>query len=498
MVRILTKTSCIVFFKYGVSQKMCHILYVLIKIYWLYFRGKNLALRMVHIVWLCYFLHGNFYYRPSGFQTEKHYRKRPLRQEELEALANRSDDSLSIEEPYSSDDSIADRNYSPKKDQIDSDDDDFSDNSDFTEDNSEIEAEVSDNVTNSSQGIDADPGWEDTDFDHEIDFNGQPAFNLNLPKDSPPIKFFEIFLDDDIMQKVVDETNRRANTVFRNKPRTRKDRKIPWKDLTVVELKKFLGLCLLGGTVKFPALFKQWSQDSIYYHPLFGKSMGRARFQDILRMLRFINHETVDASDKLHKIKNILDAVLENIKNAFYPGQHLSIDESMILWRGRLAFRQYISNKRHKYGIKLYELTTHDGFILNIIVYTGKGTLVAEEATHTEAVVFELLKDYLDKGHIVYLDNFYNSVPLAEKLLRRKTYIVGTLREQRIGNPKNLLKTKLKKGEAVWRRKGKVVVTKWKDKRDVRMISSMHKHAMKEILTKRGVTKKNRVCSKLQ
>lgn len=87
-------------------------------------------------------------------------------------------------------------------------------------------------------------------------------------------------------------------------------------------------------------------------------------------------------------MENILDKVLENIKNAVYPGQHLSIDESMILWRGRLAFRQYISNKRHKYGIKLYELTTHDGFVLNIIVYTGKGTLVAEEATHTEAVVF--------------------------------------------------------------------------------------------------------------
>ncbi|KAK9686317.1 DDE Tnp 1-like zinc-ribbon [Popillia japonica] len=45
--------------------------------------------------------------------------------------------------------------------------------------------------------------------------------------------------------------------------------------------------------------------------------------------------------------------------------------------------------------------------------------------------------------------------------------------ENRIGNPKILLKTKLKKGQAVWRRKGKVVVTKWKDKRDVRMISHL-------------------------
>lgn len=60
----------------------------------------------------------------------------------------------------------------------------------------------------------------------------------------------------------------------------------------------------------------------------------------------------------------------------------------------------------------------------------------------------------------MYFDNFYHSVPLPEKLLRRKTFVVGILREQRPGNPKNLLKTKLTKEEAVWRRKGKVVYDK--------------------------------------
>lgn len=148
------------------------------------------------------FIDGNFCYRRSRYD-----RKRPLRPDEIEELANRSDDSLSIEDPYSSDDSVIDETYSPKGHHVDSDEDDYSDDS-------EIEAEVAENATDFNQDIDPDLGWEDTDFDHEVDFYGQPAFNINLPKDVPPIKIFEFFFGDDIIKTVVDETNRRANTFF--------------------------------------------------------------------------------------------------------------------------------------------------------------------------------------------------------------------------------------------------------------------------------------------
>lgn len=102
---------------------------------------------------------------------------------------------------------------------------------------------------------------------------------------------------------------------------------------------------------------------------------------------------------------------------------------SLILWRGRLLFRQYIANKRHKYGIKLYELT-FDGLILNILVYTGRGTLVDTDKgySHTFSVVRKLLTDYLNKGHEVYLDNYYTSVSLAKYLFQNQTKMVGTLR----------------------------------------------------------------------
>ena len=40
----------------------------------------------------------------------------------------------------------------------------------------------------------------------------------------------------------------------------------------------------------------------------------------------------------------------------------------------------------------------------------------------------------LGKGHIVYLDNFYNSFELQSELYARDTYMAGTLRKNCKGN----------------------------------------------------------------
>jgi len=34
----------------------------------------------------------------------------------------------------------------------------------------------------------------------------------------------------------------------------------------------------------------------------------------------------------------------------------ISVDESLMLWKGQLGFRQYIPIKRARFGIKSYEL----------------------------------------------------------------------------------------------------------------------------------------------
>ena len=80
----------------------------------------------------------------------------------------------------------------------------------------------------------------------------------------------------------------------------------------------------------------------------------------------------------------------------------------------------------------------------------------------------------MDKGYSLFIDNYYISVALAACLVKRPTYICGTLRSDRKGYSHAVTKAKLEKGEFVYRRSGNVVVSKWKDKRDVLTISNKH------------------------
>lgn len=73
-------------------------------------------------------------------------------------------------------------------------------------------------------------------------------------------------------------------------------------------------------------------------------------------------------TDRLCKIRFLINYFNNKINCIYYPNKEFSLDESMILWRGRLIFRQYIQNKRYKYGIKLYMLTEPNGLILKFAV----------------------------------------------------------------------------------------------------------------------------------
>lgn len=214
--------------------------------------------------------------------------------------------------------------------------------------------------------------------------------------------------------------------------------------------------------------------------------MSRDRFTAILKFWHF-SDDTVDrTTDKLNKIRDVYEMLLANFKKVIVPGKILVIDETMVPWRGRLLFRQYVKNKLHKYGVKLYKLCTVDGYTCNMLVYTGKGQ-EGREKDHGMKTVLKLIQKLDKNGRIVITDNFYNSVELAEELLKRKTFLCGTLRANRRGLPKSVVAKKIKKGEVIGKmRRTGVKVIKWVDKRAVLMISSCKNHDAKLITKTRS------------
>jgi hypothetical protein len=91
------------------------------------------------------------------------------------------------------------------------------------------------------------------------------------------------------------------------------------------------------------------------------------------------------------------------------------------------------------------------------------------------------------------MDNYYTSVNLFHTQLERRTHCTGTLRSKRKENPSEVVKAKLRRGEVVdaYTNDG-VCVFKWKDKRDVLMISSEFRSCMVDMPSRRrdGVVSK--------
>ena len=87
----------------------------------------------------------------------------------------------------------------------------------------------------------------------------------------------------------------------------------------------------------------------------------------------------------------------------YSPGKCLSMDKSLVLFKGRLSFKQYISSKRARFGIKLYQLCTSNGILLDFLVYHGNlapGLTIMEDGSLiTERIPVTLMQKYLQKGY---------------------------------------------------------------------------------------------------
>ena len=131
------------------------------------------------------------------------------------------------------------------------------------------------------------------------------------------------------------------------------------------------------------------------------KVMTRDRFHGIMRFLHFGNNEEI-FDDRLGKVRFLLNHLNDTMRLVYIPVDRLSLDESMMLWHGRLIFRQYIKNKKNKYGIKFYKLCQFDGIVLRICIHSGVPFDDVNDYGQTGAVVVHLSEYFLDKGYTLW------------------------------------------------------------------------------------------------
>lgn len=151
--------------------------------------------------------------------------------------------------------------------------------------------------------------WSSESSDIEIPGFTQAVGQVNpLPRGSVAVDFFQLFIDNHILGNIVRETNRYAQQTMtqRNKDPN------SWKEVTVEELKAFLGLLIAMSIHRVPSLRDYWSTDWVLGVPAFSKIMSWDRFLDIYYNIHLCDNSQMPQRgdqnfDKMFKVRKFLD-----------------------------------------------------------------------------------------------------------------------------------------------------------------------------------------------
>lgn len=247
-------------------------------------------------------------------------------------------------------------------------------------------------------------------------------------KDADPGGFYSLLVPDEIFDMIAEQTNLFAVQSCESRNLKPSSRSHAWKPTDKHEIKRFFGLILYMGLVRLPRLSYYWSKDKILGQTFPSTIMSRNRFEIILQYLHFSNNETANKSDRIFKIRPIIDMVNITFQKYYSPKEDICVDESQVPFRRRIVFRQYNKSKRHKYGLKLFKLCTIPGYTCKFSLYSGKN--IDTVNTTPTKVVMSLCSQILNKGHTLATDNWYTSLELAYNLLEHQTHLIGTIRKK--------------------------------------------------------------------
>ena len=169
-------------------------------------------------------------------------------------------------------------------------------------------------------------------------------------------------------------------------------------------------------------------------------------------------------------------------KRTYIPEREISIDEELLLWKGRLVFKQYIPLKRAHFGIKMFSLCETSGYFWNSYVYLGNepeqhagDRQLVNRLGVSGAVIPRLMEDLLGKGYHVYVDNWHTSEVLFTFLYENNTAACGTARKNRLQLPATFKNPNIPKGEHRYRRHENTLAIRFNDKKEIYFLSTINK-----------------------
>ncbi|XP_030754181.1 piggyBac transposable element-derived protein 3-like isoform X2 [Sitophilus oryzae] len=296
------------------------------------------------------------------------------------------------------------------------------------------------------------------------------------PKNSlSPLEIFSLFIDDEVVNLITDYSNLYASQHNHA------------GDISANEVRTFIGVLLLSGYNQFPRRAMYWENSDDAGNKLVYSAISRDRFTYIMQNIHTNDNTSLDQNDKFSKMRPLFDLINKKFQ-LFAPFEEChSVDESMVPYYGGHGSKQFIRGKPIRWGYKLWQGTTRQGYIEWFEPYQGSKTPLPEKyrPLGLGASVVLQFADVLQSNDIqpnapfhVFCDNFFTSLPLLSELTARGLKCTGTLRENRISscplrNSKLIKKEIRGTFEYSLEKSTNVIVCKWNDNNVVTIASNV-------------------------
>lgn len=130
------------------------------------------------------------------------------------------------------------------------------------------------------------------------------------------IDFFQLFVPDNVIQNMVTQTN-----MYAKKYQERFGSEDGWTNVTLAEMKAFLGYVTSTGVNRCESVLSIWSS-GFFSNRSIALKMSQVRFEKILKYFHVVAFRSSQGgSHGLYKIQPFLDSLQQSFSSSFRPSQ---------------------------------------------------------------------------------------------------------------------------------------------------------------------------------
>ena len=188
-----------------------------------------------------------------------------------------------------------------------------------------------------------------------------------------PGNYFFAYFDNEIQENILYQTNFYITQSMKATP-----------NLNSQELFSFLGINMIMGFHELPSWTDFWSCAPGLSVPFVSNALPRNLFAQILSNIHVSDNVAIpnNSPDKFYKLRLMINQLNLNFVKLYNVSHHVSVDESMILFKGRSAIKRYNPMKPIKRGFKLWSLADMDGYLYHCKEHQGNNQVFVDDSMH--------------------------------------------------------------------------------------------------------------------